>query len=103
MQHVIYGQTRRQVRNTFDVKKHALYDGVKKRRGFMDSIREFLVSPLGSIFAHFLKAFVGSVFVCAGIQVFDFKKLSRFFTLRKIIGLFLFVIGASRLVYVLLH
>ncbi len=69
----------------------------------MDSIREFLVSPLGRIFAHFLKTLVGAVFVCAGIQVFDFKNLSRFFTLRKIIGLFLFVIGASRLINVLFY
>lgn len=69
----------------------------------MDSVREFLVSPLGSIFGHFLKAIVGAVLVCAGIQVFDFKSLSRFFTLKKIIGLFLLVIGASRLMYVLFH
>ncbi|EKE08405.1 MAG: hypothetical protein ACD_17C00182G0001 [uncultured bacterium] len=69
----------------------------------MDSIREFLLSPLGNIFAHFLKALVGAVFVCAGIQVFDFKNLFRFFTLRKIIGLFLFAIGASRLIHVLFH
>ena len=69
----------------------------------MDSVREFLVSPLGSIFAHFLKAIIGAVLVCAGIQVFDFKKLSRFFILRKIIGLFLLVIGTSRLISVLFH
>lgn len=69
----------------------------------MDSIKEFLVSPLGSIFAHVLRAIVGAVFVCAGLQVFDFKDLSRFFTLRKITGLFLLAIGASRLIYVLFH
>jgi hypothetical protein len=67
----------------------------------MDSFREFLVSPLGAIFAHFLKVLVGSVCVCAGIQLFDFKHLSRFFTLRKIAGLFLLIIGASRLLYAL--
>lgn len=64
----------------------------------MDSIREFLVSPLGHILAHFLKALVG-----AGVQVFDFKNLFQFFTLRKIVGLFLLVIGASRLINVLFH
>lgn len=69
----------------------------------MDSIKEFLVSPLGHIFAHFLRAFIGAVYVCAGIQVFDFKNRSRFFTLRKIVGLFLLAIGASRLIYVLFH
>ncbi len=69
----------------------------------MDSIKDFLISPLGSIFAHFLKALVGSIFVCAGMQVFDFKNLARFFTLRKIIGLFLFAVGASRLIYILFH
>lgn len=69
----------------------------------MDSVREFLLSPLGGIFAHFLKTIVGAVFVCAGIQVFDFRNLSRFFTLRKIVGLFLLTIGASRLIYVLFY
>ena len=69
----------------------------------MDSIKDFLVSPLGSIFAHFLKALIGSIFVCAGIQIFDFKNLTNFFALRKIIGLFLFAVGASRLIYVLFH
>jgi hypothetical protein len=86
----------------FGVKKFTLYN--KKTKGnCMDSIREFLVSPLGSIFAHFLKAIIGAVLVCAGIQIFDFRNLSRFFTLRKIIGLFLLVVGASRLIYVLFH
>lgn len=69
----------------------------------MDSIREFLISPMGHIFAHFMKALVGALFVCGGIQLFDFKKLSRFFTLRKIIGLFLLTIGASRLISVLFN
>jgi hypothetical protein len=68
---------------------------------YMDSFREFLVSPLGSIFAHFLRALVGAVCVCAGIQVFDFKNRSSFFTLRKIAGLFLLIIGASRVIYAL--
>lgn len=67
----------------------------------MDAIREFLLSPLGYVFGHLVKALVGAVCVCAGIQLFDFKKISRFFTPRKIIGLFLLVIGASRIIYVL--
>lgn len=70
---------------------------------YMESIREFLVSPMGSIFAHFLKAFVGAVLLCAGLQVFNFKDLSRFFTLRKIVGVFFFTVGASRLIHVLFH
>lgn len=69
----------------------------------MESIKEFLFSPLGNIFAHFLKAIVGAVFVCAGIQVFDFKNFYRFFTLRKIIGLFFLTIGSSCLIYVFFH
>lgn len=69
----------------------------------MESIKEFLLGPFGPIFSFFFKAFMGALFVCAGIHLFDFKNLSRFFTLRKIIGLFLLVIGASRLIYVLFH
>ena len=67
----------------------------------MESIKAFLLSPLGNIFSHLLKAFVGAVCLCAGMQLFDFKNRSRFFTLRKIIGLFLFAIGASRIIAVL--
>lgn len=37
----------------------------------MDSIREFLIGPLGHIFRFFFKAFFGAFFVCAGIQLFD--------------------------------
>jgi len=69
----------------------------------MESIQEFLLSPMGHIFAHWIKAFVGAVCVCAGIQIFDFKHRSRFFTWKKITGLFLLAIGASRVIYVLLH
>ncbi len=69
----------------------------------MESIQEFLLSPIRHIFANLLKAFVGAVCVCAGIQIFDFKHHSRFFTLKKITGLFLLAIGASRLIYVLFH
>jgi hypothetical protein len=69
----------------------------------MDSIRDFLFSPFGRLFSHLLKAFMGALFVCGGIQLFDFKNLPRFFTLRKIIGLFLLAFGSSLLIYVLFH
>ncbi len=69
----------------------------------MESIKEFLVGPFGPVFSFFFRAFFGSVCVCGGIQLFDFKNLSRFFTLRKVIGLFLIAIGSSRLIYVLFH
>lgn len=69
----------------------------------MESVKEFLLGPFGPIFSFFFKAFMGAIFLCGGIQLFDFKNLSRFFTLRKIIGLFLMVVGASRIIYVLFH
>jgi len=69
----------------------------------MESVKEFLLGPFGPIFSFFFKAFMGALFVCGGIQLFDFKNLSHFFTLRKIIGLFLLAIGASPLIFVLFH
>ena len=69
----------------------------------MEAVRDFLFSPFGRFFSHLFKAFVGALCVCGGIQLFYFKNLTRFFTLRKIIGLFLFAIGANRLIYVLFH
>lgn len=69
----------------------------------MESVKEFLLGPFGPIFSLLFKAFMGALFVCSGMQLFDFKNLSRLFTLRKIIGLFLLVIGASRIINVLFH
>ncbi len=69
----------------------------------MESIKDFLFSPFGRFFSYLFKAFVGALCVCGGVHLFDFKNLTRFFTLRKVIGLFLFAIGASRLIYVLFH
>ena len=69
----------------------------------MESVKEFLLGPFGPIFSFFFRAFMGALFVCAGIQLFDFKNLSHFFTMRKILGLFLLAIGTSRLIYVLFH
>lgn len=67
----------------------------------MDNIREFLITPLGGVFAFFLKAFVGALCVCGGIQLFNFRNLTSFFTIRKIVGLFLITIGVSRIFYVM--
>jgi hypothetical protein len=67
----------------------------------MEAVKEFLISPLGSIFNYFLRALIGSICVCGGIQLFNFSNYSRFFTLRKIIGLFLLAIGANDLIRVL--
>lgn len=69
----------------------------------MESIKEFLISPLGNIFNYFLRALIGSLCVCGGIQLFNFGNYSRFFTFRKIIGLFLLAIGANDLIRVLFH
>lgn len=69
----------------------------------MEAIKGFLTGPFGPIFNYFLRALIGSVCVCGGIQLFKFSDYSRFFTLRKIIGLFLLSIGANDLIRVLLH
>ena len=69
----------------------------------MESIKEFLTSPLGGIFNYFLRALIGSICICGGIQLFNFRNYSRFFTLRKIVGLFLLAIGANDIVRVLFH
>jgi hypothetical protein len=54
----------------------------------MESLKDFLISPLGSIFNYFLRALIGSICICGGMQLFDFRNYSRFFTIRKIVGLF---------------
>ncbi len=67
----------------------------------MESIKEFLTSPLGDLFGYFLRALIGSICVCGGIQLFNFLNRSCFFTFRKIIGLFLLTTGANDLIRVL--
>ena len=67
----------------------------------MDHLRDFLLGPFGGLFAILFKALGGSLCLCGGIQLFNFRDLSSFFTLRKIFGLFLITLGASRVIYIM--
>lgn len=69
----------------------------------MESIKEFLIGPLGHVFNYFLRALIGSLCVCGGIQLFNFRSYSSFFTFRKITGLFLLSLGANYLIRVILY
>jgi hypothetical protein len=64
----------------------------------IDSMREFLLSPQGRILALFARGFIAALLICGGIQLLDFKNLASFFTLKRVISLFLLILGARFLV-----
>jgi len=64
-------------------------------------MKEILLSPLGGVLILFVRGLLAALFICGGIQSFDFKNISSFFTCRKVIGLFLLIIGVRILINVL--
>ncbi len=57
-----------------------------------------MLSPLGMIILLLVRIFLGSLCLCSGIHMFDFKKLMPFFSWRRVTGLCLVTIGLRLLV-----
>ena len=73
---------------------------VKVREGKL--VRDFLISVPGMACVLLFKLFLSSLFLCWGIQIFDFKKLMPFFTFRRVISVFVLLL-ALRIFYGALH
>lgn len=58
-----------------------------------DSLRDVILSPIGLFFVLLIKTLLAALFLCSGIQLSNFKNFSHFFTLKKVIGLFLLILG----------
>lgn len=43
--------------------------------------------------------FIGSIFICYGISLFNFKKIFPFFTFKRMISIYLFIIGVKFATY----
>ena len=69
----------------------------------MISIGDFAVSPPGLVCVLILRTLLAAFFICSGIQMFDFKRKSSFFSWRRVIGLFLLIFGVRFLLSVLFH
>lgn len=67
----------------------------------MTSLGKFLISPQGLVCVLAVKTLLAALFMCGGIQLFDFKNLYSFLNLKRIISLFLLILGARFLIDVL--
>lgn len=65
-------------------------------------LKDFLTSTLGMACVLFLRLFLSSLFLCLGVQFFDFKKLSPFLSFKRLVSVF-FVLLALRIFYGALH
>ena len=65
------------------------------------SFKEFLLSPMGEACFIILRMFLISISICGGVALFNFKKLSPFFTIKRIISLFLFTCALNILIRVM--
>ncbi|VHN99648.1 hypothetical protein [Candidatus Rhabdochlamydia sp. T3358] len=67
-------------------------------------LEEFLIiTQQGFICVLFIKTLLAAFFICGGTQMFDLKRKSSFFHLRRIVGLFLLIFGARLLLDVLVY
>jgi len=67
----------------------------------MTSLGQFLITPPGLVCVLAIKTLLAVLCTCGGIQLFDFKNLSSFFTFRRVVSLFLLIFGARFLIDVL--
>ena len=65
------------------------------------SLKEIILSPIGLFCVLMIKTLLAALFLCGGIQLFDFKNMSSFFTLRRVVSLFLLINGVGFLIDVL--
>lgn len=65
------------------------------------SVKEIMLSPIGLFFVLLIKTLLGGLFICSGVQLLNFKNINPFFTLKKIIGMFLLILGLRFLIDVL--
>ncbi|MFI0478586.1 MAG: hypothetical protein ACH349_05640 [Candidatus Rhabdochlamydia sp.] len=64
---------------------------------------KFLITPQGLVCVLAIKTLLAALFICGGIQMFDFKRKSSFFQWRRIVGLFLLIFGPRLLLDVLVY
>lgn len=62
------------------------------------TFRDFITSPLGLGSVLILRMILASLCICGGIDLFDFKKPSPFFTFKRLIGSFLLILGLRILI-----
>ena len=54
-------------------------------------VKEVLLSPLGFLLGVLIKAFIASLLVCAGINLFRFKNV--YFEMRQVLAIWIIIIA----------
>ena len=67
----------------------------------VNSTKDFLLSPMGRSLALLVRAFLSAVFICGGFQLFDLKNMFPLFAKKKIVGVFLVILGSRMLIDVI--
>jgi hypothetical protein len=66
------------------------------------SVRDIITSVPGLFIILLFRMFLASLFICGGINLFDFKKQAPFrapfFTFKRVVGLFLLIFGSRLLI-----
>ncbi len=65
------------------------------------SLKEILLSPIGLFFVLLIKTLLGAIFLCGGLQLLNLKNMHSFFRLKRVIGMFLLILGLRFLIDVL--
>jgi len=66
---------------------------------FVDIMR----SPIGTFCVLIIRMIICSITISAGINMFNFKKFSPFFTFKRIVSIFLLLFGGRLLFDILLY
>ena len=62
------------------------------------SDKDFILSPIGLSCILFIRILIASLLMCGGIEMFDFKKFSPFFTFKRVASFFLLTFGLRLLI-----
>jgi hypothetical protein len=62
------------------------------------SVRDFITSVPGIACILMVRILIASFLMCSGIELFDFKKLSPFFTFKRVVSFFLLIFGSRLLI-----
>ena len=59
----------------------------------MEGLHQFLISVEGRALTLLSRLLLSAVFLCLGVHLFDFKKLTPFFSFKRVASVFLFLLG----------
>jgi hypothetical protein len=61
-------------------------------------MKELMLSPIGMSVLLAVRILLGSICLCGGIHLLDFKKISTFFSWKRVVGIGLLTFGLRLLI-----